>query len=166
MSSVKVLLVDDVRLFIEFERRFFERAGCSSRMLVPGDARALLGGTLDASGEPGPSAGTASTARLVRAAAPGAHPAFEKTPVVPPSVWQPLQNQRVRYFRKPAKDAAKDAGAPKPEDPTPPTGGAGPSPSTPSPAHPPTPPGGDSRGTPGVPPAGAGTRAAPETPKP
>ncbi len=28
MSSVKVLLVDDVRLFIEFERSFFERAGC------------------------------------------------------------------------------------------------------------------------------------------
>jgi uncharacterized protein (TIGR02266 family) len=28
MSSVKVLLVDDVRLFIEFERTFFERAGC------------------------------------------------------------------------------------------------------------------------------------------
>lgn len=29
MSAVKVLLVDDVRLFIEFERPFFERAGCS-----------------------------------------------------------------------------------------------------------------------------------------
>lgn len=28
MSSVKVLLVDDVRLFLEFERSFFERAGC------------------------------------------------------------------------------------------------------------------------------------------
>jgi CheY-like chemotaxis protein len=28
MSIVKVLLVDDVRLFLEFERSFFERAGC------------------------------------------------------------------------------------------------------------------------------------------
>jgi len=28
MSAVKVLLVDDVRLFLEFERSFFERAGC------------------------------------------------------------------------------------------------------------------------------------------
>jgi uncharacterized protein (TIGR02266 family) len=28
MSSVKVLLVDDVRLFLEFEKSFFERAGC------------------------------------------------------------------------------------------------------------------------------------------
>ena len=28
MSSIKVLLVDDVRLFLEFERSFFERAGC------------------------------------------------------------------------------------------------------------------------------------------
>lgn len=29
MTTAKVLLVDDVRVFIEFERPFFERAGCS-----------------------------------------------------------------------------------------------------------------------------------------
>jgi uncharacterized protein (TIGR02266 family) len=29
VSSIKVLLVDDVRLFIDFERSFFERAGCT-----------------------------------------------------------------------------------------------------------------------------------------
>jgi uncharacterized protein (TIGR02266 family) len=37
MSSVKVLLVDDVRLFIEFERPFFERAGCSILTAGSGD---------------------------------------------------------------------------------------------------------------------------------
>ncbi len=37
MSSVKVLLVDDVRLFIEFERPFFERAGCTILTATSGD---------------------------------------------------------------------------------------------------------------------------------
>ncbi|MBI3451022.1 MAG: response regulator [Acidobacteria bacterium] len=37
MSSIKVLLVDDVRLFIEFERPFFERAGCSILTATAGD---------------------------------------------------------------------------------------------------------------------------------
>jgi|SRR5882724_12640869 len=37
MSAIKVLLVDDVRLFIEFERPFFERAGCSILTSTSGD---------------------------------------------------------------------------------------------------------------------------------
>lgn len=37
MSSVKVLLVDDVRLFLEFERPFFERAGCTILTATSGD---------------------------------------------------------------------------------------------------------------------------------
>jgi uncharacterized protein (TIGR02266 family) len=37
MSSVKVLLVDDVKLFIEFERSFFERAGCVILSATSGD---------------------------------------------------------------------------------------------------------------------------------
>jgi len=37
MSAVRVLLVDDVRLFIEFERPFFERAGCSILTATSGD---------------------------------------------------------------------------------------------------------------------------------
>jgi hypothetical protein len=85
------------------------RAGCSSRMLVTGDSRALLGGTLDLAAQPFEAAIGATAARLVRGAAPGAHLAFD-TPVVPPAVWQPLQSQRVRYFRRPAKRAA--AGSP------------------------------------------------------
>jgi hypothetical protein len=82
--------------------------GCSTRMLVVGEARALPGGTLDIAGEPTkPPAGPA--ARLVRTQAPAARPMFDSTPIVPPAVWQPLMNQRVRYFPKPPKH---DAGAP------------------------------------------------------
>jgi hypothetical protein len=95
--------------------KLLQQTGCSSRMVVPGDARAILGNSLDIVGEPAaPWTGAAS--RLVRGPAPGAHPIFESTPIVGPNVWQPLQNQRVRYFRKPAKAAAPDAGAPKAPD--------------------------------------------------
>jgi hypothetical protein len=85
------------------------RAGCSSRMLVTGDSRALLGGTLDLAAQPFQAAVGATAARLVRDAAPGARLAFD-TPVVPPAIWQPLQAQRVRYFRRPGKK--KGAAAP------------------------------------------------------
>jgi hypothetical protein len=119
-----------------------ERSGCSMRMLVPGDARALLGGSLDPSGDPAPPAGTAPTARLVRGSPPGAHLAFDSTPVVPPAVWQPLQMQRVRYFRKPSKEKSPDAGAPKGDS-----------------------PGGDARGTPGPAPTQSGASNSPDRPK-
>ena len=75
------------------------RMGCSARIGVPGDAHALLGGTTDAAGHPAPAG--AAEVRLVRAAAPDAHPLFADTPVVPIQVWQPLQTKRVRYFYKP-----------------------------------------------------------------
>jgi hypothetical protein len=86
------------------------RLGCSVRMVVPGDARALLGGTLDAAGEP---AGTPAldAVHLVRARAPDAHAIFQDTPIVPAQVWQPLQAKRVRYFYKPASSAQPAASA-------------------------------------------------------
>jgi hypothetical protein len=90
------------------------RAGCSSRMLVTGDSHALLGGTLDLAAHPFEAAVGATAARLVRASAPSAHVAFESTPIVPPAVWQPLESQRVRYFRRPPKKtaAATPSGSP------------------------------------------------------
>ena len=94
------------------------RAGCSSRMLVTGDPHALLGGTLDLAAQPFEAAVGATAARLVRGAAPGAHLAFESTPIVPPAVWQPLESQRVRYFRRAPKKAssvAQGRAAPLPE---------------------------------------------------
>jgi len=88
------------------------RLGCSTRLLVPGDARALLGGSLDAAGEAVAAATAPIAARLVRAQAPGAHLAFESTPIVPISVWQPLQKKRIRYFYKPPPAASASASAP------------------------------------------------------
>jgi hypothetical protein len=80
------------------------RMGCSTRIGVPGDAHARLGGTTDVAGHSRPAGGT--EVRLVRAAAADAHPIFASTPVVPIQVWQPLQAKRVRYFYKPAPAAS------------------------------------------------------------
>jgi hypothetical protein len=88
------------------------RLGCSARMAVPGQAAAWLGGgegsLLDAAGEPASAArpaASATTVRLVRGAAPDAHPIFVDTPIVPIQVWQPLQAKRIRYFYKPPAPA-------------------------------------------------------------
>ncbi|WP_394838394.1 hypothetical protein LVJ94_15940 [Pendulispora rubella] len=96
------------------------RLGCSTRLATAGDAHAFPGGHLDIAGEP--VAEMAATARLVRGETAGAHPQFASTPIVRPSVWQPLQMQRVRYFNKraprsPSSQASAvpllDAGAPR-----------------------------------------------------
>jgi hypothetical protein len=79
-----------------------ERLGCSTRMSLPGDARALLGGSVDLSGVSVTDATPPIGSRLVRARAPDAHALFEATPIVPIQVWQPLQAKRVRYLSKPA----------------------------------------------------------------
>lgn len=76
-----------------------QRSGCAARMAIPGGGRALLGGTLDVSGNPLQSAPLV-VSRLVRARAPDAHAIFTDTPLVPIQVWQPLQRKRVRYFYK------------------------------------------------------------------
>jgi hypothetical protein len=69
--------------------------GCSSRGLVFGDERAFLGGTLDIGGEP--AFASSIHVRLFRTPAPSARAMFESTAVVPPSVWAPLQAQRVKW---------------------------------------------------------------------
>ncbi|NUP11019.1 MAG: hypothetical protein HOW73_33650 [Polyangiaceae bacterium] len=46
---------------------------------------------------------SSSAVRLVRAEAAGGARFFEDTPVVPRSEWYPLQQQRIRYHKKPAK---------------------------------------------------------------
>lgn len=91
-----------------------ERVGCSSRGLVMGDVRAFLGGTLDIGGEP--SAPETSVVRLTRTPLPGAKQIFETTPIVPQSVWQPLQSQRVKWrpTRAPAEKPAASAPAERP----------------------------------------------------
>jgi hypothetical protein len=89
----------------------FDALGCGIRAAVRGDTHPLLGGSLDAAGDPVP-APTGTVARMVRVVRPAARTYFD-TPVVGPGVWQPLQMQRVRYFNrpKPLSDAGADGAA-------------------------------------------------------
>jgi hypothetical protein len=83
-----------------------ERLGCSARFALAGDARALPGGFLDATGQALAGAPPPVTVRLERSKGPDARAIFTETPVVPPRIWQPLQAKRVRYFPKPAASSA------------------------------------------------------------
>jgi hypothetical protein len=92
------------------------KLGCSSRMLLVGGTKALLGGALDITGSAPQGPPAPSRAVLVRGSPPGAHTLFDTTQLVPYSVWQPLQAQRVRYLAaaKPAGPAAPAAPASSP----------------------------------------------------
>ncbi len=81
--------------------------GCTSRMWLLAGTRAALGGTLDSAGQT--VAPPSPEAVLVRADAPGAHPFFSDTPIVGQEVWSPLQNARVRYFKKPGAPGSASA---------------------------------------------------------
>lgn len=91
--------------------------GCSQRGLV-GDLRAFLGGTVDIGGEPVQVAPVGPVVRLGRSAMPGAKELFPDTPIVPQSVWQPLQSQRVKWRptlappEKPAASGSASGAAP------------------------------------------------------
>jgi hypothetical protein len=86
--------------------KLLERIGCSARGFVTSDVRAYPGGAMDLGGEP--AAPVQVAARLVRTAAPAARLTFEDTEIVPQSVWQPLQSQKVKWrptLAKPEKSA-------------------------------------------------------------
>jgi hypothetical protein len=104
--------------------KLLAKLGCSSRALVAGDVRAFLGGSLDTSGQAAipPTSGV----RLIRTPAPGARPYFESTELVPFSVWNPLQQQRVKWRPtlappdKPAASGAASSGSASAPPPSPP----------------------------------------------
>ena len=125
------------------------KLGCSARYAVP-EGRVLLGGSQDLAGEPTSPPREGLVARLVRGEAPAAKKVFD-TPIVSPNVWQPLQAQRVRYFKKaskaaPSPSATASDGAttppPAPESPAP-AGSGAPQKPAPTPRH-----GGDKPGAP------------------
>ncbi len=79
-------------------RAVFAKLGCSEFLFLPtrwnvrlGDGTALDGKAI----HPVP-----GSVRLVRKKAPGGTRIFEDTPVVDRDVWYPLQQHRVRYFKK------------------------------------------------------------------
>ncbi|WP_437283143.1 hypothetical protein WME90_21975 [Sorangium sp. So ce375] len=87
---------------------FLAGLGCSSRIYLPRPLSVALGGDTDLSGAAVHPPSGPRAVRLTRAEAPGAGRMFESTPIVPHSVWYPLQQKRVRYFKKPKKEEPAD----------------------------------------------------------
>ncbi len=91
--------------------------GCSQTMVVAKSVVFRLGGGLDLNAELAKDPLVGPVAVLSRAEAPAARELFPDTPVVPPTVWQPLQAKRVRYFGRkaaPAKPSAEPPPSPAP----------------------------------------------------
>jgi hypothetical protein len=74
------------------------KVGCNATLGLDEPIGLVLGDGNDLSGK----AATVprSSARLVRAEAPSGTRFFEDTPIVPRDTWYPLQQHRVRYFKK------------------------------------------------------------------
>ncbi|MCS6898857.1 MAG: hypothetical protein RMJ98_02540 [Myxococcales bacterium] len=98
---------DGMLLYVEVEAgsadadtldRFLKNLGCSQRMGLPRSLAPLQGGTTMLSGAPGKRVGRREV-RLLRGKAPGGQRIFPDTPVVPRSVWEPIQRKRIRYFK-------------------------------------------------------------------
>jgi len=85
-----------------------EGMGCSQRMLLSASLELALGGDTDLLGQATHPPSDAYAVHLTRVEAPGGRRIFETTPVVPLSTWYPLQQHRVRYFKK--KKKPEDAG--------------------------------------------------------
>jgi hypothetical protein len=82
---------------------FLKKLGCSSRMLLAKPLPVALGGDSDWAGNPARPPSGANAVRLSRAEGAGGRRIFEDTPIVPFDTWYPLQQKRIRYFKKPAR---------------------------------------------------------------
>ena len=83
-----------------------KKLGCSSRMTLSKPLTIALGGDTDLAGQALRAPSGPAAVKLTRAEAAGGKRVFEDTPIVPFSTWYPLQQQRIRYFKKPAGEAA------------------------------------------------------------
>ncbi|MDI1451221.1 hypothetical protein [Polyangium sp. 6x1] len=84
-----------------------KNAGCSTRLLLGKPLALALGGDTDLAGAAVHPPQGPTAVRLTRADAPGGRRILEDTPIVPMSTWYPLQQKRIRYFKKPQKDPAE-----------------------------------------------------------
>jgi len=109
--------------------RLLAGLGCSRRLALDAGAIALVGGSTDLRGTPA-SPPSMPFVRFVRGTTPAAHAYFADTPIVGPTVWQPLQSKRVRYFPKPSPPAPAGSTSLAP----PPPAGSAPPEKTPGPA--------------------------------
>ncbi|MDC3959650.1 hypothetical protein [Polyangium jinanense] len=86
-----------------------KNAGCSTRLLLAKPLAVALGGDTDLAGAAVHPPQGPTAVRLARAEAPGGRRFLEDTPIVPFDKWYPLQQKRIRYFKKPQKDPAEGA---------------------------------------------------------
>lgn len=86
-----------------------KNAGCSTRLLLAKPLAVALGGDTDLAGAAVHPPQGPTAVRLARADAPGGRRFLEDTPIVPFNTWYPLQQKRIRYFKKPQKDPAEGA---------------------------------------------------------
>lgn len=88
--------------------QLLKKLGCSTRLSLAHALPIALGGDSDLAGTAiRPPAG-AGAVRLSRAEAAGARRVFTDTPVVPFDTWYPLQQKRIRYFKKTEEAPAAD----------------------------------------------------------
>jgi hypothetical protein len=78
-----------------------KKLGCGSRLVLSRPLTIALGGDSDLTGNAVRPPSGAGAVKLLRAEAAGARRIFQDTPVVPFDVWYPLQQKRIRYFKKP-----------------------------------------------------------------
>ena len=86
-----------------------KRLGCSSRVVLDHPLRVALGGDTDLGGVAVRAPSGAGAVRLDRVDAANGRRLFESTPIVPYDTWYPLQQKRIRYFKK-APGAAEPSG--------------------------------------------------------
>jgi hypothetical protein len=77
-----------------------KKLGCGTRLGLAHPLTIALGGDSDLTGTAVRPPSGPGAVRLLRAEAAGARRIFEDTPVVPFDVWYPLQQKRIRYFKK------------------------------------------------------------------
>ncbi len=123
------------RVLLDAVDRLLAKLGCSSRIALDGAGKALLGGSVDMLGQP-LAPPPPPFVRFVRGATPAARLYFQSTPVVSPSVWQPLQSKRVRYFPKPQKPSPAASGSASTPPPAPSSSPSALPPPPPSPTAP------------------------------
>lgn len=73
--------------------------GCATRLFFERSLTPLFAGTTTLASQPGKHHG-GHAVKLVRGEAPGARFLFADTPIVPYAEWGPIQQKRIRYFKK------------------------------------------------------------------
>lgn len=85
-----------------------KRLGCGSRILLNKPLTVALGGDTSLAGEAVHAPSGPNAVRLTRVEAAGGRRFFVDTPIVPFDVWYPLQQKRIRYFKKPREATGGD----------------------------------------------------------